>query len=37
MLDGNVKRLWAGHPRHHGLIPGRGEIFLSTLKDYDEL
>jgi hypothetical protein len=33
MPVGNAKRLWAGH----GLIPSRGEIFLSTLKYYDEL
>ena len=32
MLVGNAKRLRAGHPRHHGLIPSRGEIFFSTLK-----
>ena len=37
MLDGNAKRLWAEHPRHHGLIPSSGEILLSTLKHQDEL
>jgi hypothetical protein len=32
-LVGTVTRLWARCPRSFGLIPGKSESFVSTLKD----
>ena len=32
-----MTRVWPGHLRNYGLIPSRGEIFISSLKNLNHL
>jgi len=36
-IVGVMTRVWPGHLRNYGLIPSRGEIFISSLKNPNHL